>query len=111
MCVRARPSRAAWPGQTLKALWHKARYFPPSCPCRPWGKGTGLTSSFLAFSAAGRAVAVLSSELLVAAAWPAGSEAVVRTVGTGAGLCVTQQPERGRLPCRMNWGVGWLTGA
>lgn len=88
-------------------------------PAGPFGEpgcaledgAAGLTSSFLAFSVAGRGVAVLSSELLVAAAWPAGSEAVVRTVGTGARLGAAPQPARGRLPCRMNCTVGWLTGA
>lgn len=82
----------------------------PYPEARPlWGKVGGLTSSFLALSKAGLGAAVFSSALL--AAWPAGSEAVVRMVGTGAGLCATLQPAGGRLPCSMNWTAGWLTGA
>lgn len=68
-----------------------------------------LTSSFLAFSTAGLGTATCSSELL--AVWPAGSEAVVSMVSTGAGLCTDPQAARGRLPCKMNWTMGWLTGA
>ena len=74
----------------------------------------GLTSSFLAFSGAGLGGAVLSSELLAAvvvAAWPAGSEAAVRMVDSGARLWATPQPGRGRLPWRRNWTAGWLMGA
>ena len=66
------------------------------------------------FSGAGLGGAVLSSELLAAvvvAAWPAGSEAAVRMVDSGARLWATPQPGRGRLPWRRNWTAGWLMGA
>lgn len=83
-------------------------------PHLPLEEGQGLTSSFLAFSGAGLGGAVLSSESLVAvaaAAWPAGSEAAVGMVDTGARLWAAPQPGRGWLPWRRNWTAGWLIGA